>query len=344
MYIATDHGHGQICIASTARYVPKARVHPEALPQKPVATAISMRDAVMRSVHADTLRWRQQATPSVAANHPSRSVHPAMPAHVASEPHLSLSEMASAVAGEAIRRYPSKEDHAPDQIIVCGTSLEHDLALSCAGRLHSELGSTGVPFAIGQIQGVSFFLALQVAADMMASDERMHTTLIVAAERWLPPFSRQTGSLTVLADGAAAILVSRGSCPGWHVRSLTVCTPCTSVSIPPQDIRIDEAAVVEVIGQTCAQAGVKPTTFDWIVPPRINTTLACNVSAEARLPVWRMWYPEPGDIGYLCAADAPAQLHVLLQTVVPANGQRILLWSAGFQGQAACAVLEYHGR
>ncbi|PZR50612.1 3-oxoacyl-ACP synthase [Paraburkholderia fungorum] len=343
MYVATDHGHGQVCIAATARYVPKAHVRPEALAQEPAATPNSMREAVMRSVYADTLRWRQVETPPVAANHPSRPVHPAMPTHVASELRLSLSEMTSAVASEAIRRYPSKDNHVPDQIIVCGTSLEHDLALSCAGRLHSELGSTGAPFAIGQIQGVSFFLALQVAADMMASDDRMHTTLIVAAERWLPPFSRQTGSLTVLADGAAAILVRREACPGWHVRSLTVGTPSTSVSVPPQDICIDEEVVVEVIEETCAQTGLKPTAFDWIVPPRINTTLACNVSAEARLPVGRMWYPESGDIGYLCAADAPAQLHVLLQTIVPADGQRILLWSAGFQGQAACAVLEYRG-
>jgi 3-oxoacyl-[acyl-carrier-protein] synthase III len=79
------------------------------------------------------------------------------------------------------------------------------------------------------------------------------------------------------------------------------------------------------------------------MPPRINTALACNVSTKARLPVWRTWYPQTGDIGYLCAADAPAQLHLLLQTVAPSDGQRILLWSAGFQGQAACAVLEFRG-
>jgi len=343
MYVATDHGHRQICVVSTARYVPMARVRPEALAQEPVPTATSKRDALMRSVYADTVRWRQQATTPVAANHQARSVQPTMPTHVASEPHLSLSEMASAVASEAIRRHPSNEGHVPDQIIVCGTSLEHDLALSCAGRLHSEHGSTGVPFAIGQMQGVAFFLALQVAADMMAGDDRMHTALIVAAERWLPPYSRRTGSLTVLADGAAAVLVRRGSCPGWHVRSLTVCTPSASLSIPPPDICIDEAAVVEVIEETCAHAGLTTAAFDWIMPPRINTALACNVSAKARLPVWRMWYPQPGDIGYLCAADAPAQLHLLLQTVVPSDGQRILLWSAGFQGQAACAVLEFRG-
>jgi hypothetical protein len=42
-------------------------------------------------------------------------------------------------------------------------------------------------------------------------------------------------------------------------------------------------------------------------------------------------------------ADAPAQLDTLLQSVVPSERQRILLWSAGLQGQAACAILEYRG-
>ncbi|EIF29055.1 3-oxoacyl-(acyl-carrier-protein) synthase III [Burkholderia sp. Ch1-1] len=332
---AADHDHGRICIAATARYVPRTRVRPDVVLQQAAATPSSARDTVMRSVYADTLRWSSEVADLDPLDPSSRSVH------VAIEPRLLLSEMASRVAREAVGQYPGNDNLAPDQIIVCATSLEHDLALSCAGRLHSELGSTGVPFAVGQLQGVSFFLALQVAADMMASDERMHTALIVAAERWLPPFPRQAGTLTALGDGAATVLIRRHTGPGWRVLSINVRTP--SFPVASTGTCVDEVAVLDVIGQTCTQVGLKPAAIDWVVPPRINTTLACDVTAQARLPVWRMWYPDPGDIGYLCAADTPAQLHVLLQTVVPTDGQRILLWSAGFQGQAACAVLEYRG-
>jgi 3-oxoacyl-[acyl-carrier-protein] synthase-3 len=343
MYIATETGRGQICIAATARYVPQARVRPEVPVQERAATPASMHEAVMQSIYADTLRWRREATAPSAVDHSFWSMRPAMPTRVASEPRLTLSEMASTVARKAIRRCPSKDNCAPDQIIVCATSFEHDLALSCAGRLHSELGSTGVPFAIGQLQGVSFFLALQVAADMVASDDHMHTALIVAAERWLPPFSRQNGSLTALGDGAAAVLVRRRAGPGWHVRSVTIYTPPNAASIPPHGTFVDEAAVVEAIGKTCTQAGLKPAALDWIVPPRINVSLACKVSAQARLPAGRMWYPDPWDSEYLCAADAPARLDMLLHSVAPSHGQCILLWSAGFQGQAACAILEFRG-
>lgn len=340
MSVTTDHVRGQACIAATARYVPQARVRPDVALQQAAATPSSAREAVMRSVYADTLRWSRE-TGHGPINHSSRPAPAAMLARVACEPHLLLSEMASTVAREAIRRCPGKEKLAPEQIIVCATSFEHDFALSCAGRLHSELGSTGVPFAIGQLQGVSFFLALQVVADMVTSEDCMHTALIVGAERWLPPFFRQAGTLASLGDGAAAVLVRRHAGRGWGVLSVNVCTP--SAPAAPHDTWIDETVMVEVIGQTCGQAGLTPREIDWIVPPRIDATLARRVSAHARLSAGQTWYPDQDDIGYLCAADAPAQLDALLESAVPSEGQCILLWSVGLQGQAACAILQYRG-
>lgn len=339
MSAATDAVRQRPCIMATARYVPAVRARPDVASQYP-AIPSSAREAVMRSVYADTLRWRPKV--DAAPVHDSASpLSTAMPEYVACEQRLLLSEMASMVTRETMRRSRGKDNLPPYQVIVCATSFEDDLALSCAARLHSELGSTGVPFAIGQLQGVSFFLALQMVSDMMASDERMRSALIVGAERWLPPFSRTVGTLTALGDGAAAALVMRQAGPAWRLLNVIVHTP--GLPIPSPDMCVDEAVLVEVIGQTCTQAGLNPTEISWVVPPRINTTLACDVSADARLPVWRMWYPEPGDIGYLCAADALAQLHVLLQSVAPTDGQRILLWGTGFQGQAGCAILQYCG-
>ncbi|WP_237181892.1 3-oxoacyl-[acyl-carrier-protein] synthase III C-terminal domain-containing protein [Paraburkholderia tropica] len=289
----------------------------------------------MQTVYADTLRWCHDAMGTTPVDLPST------PLHAASEPGLLLSEMASSVAREAIGRCPANVNIAPDQVIVCATSLEQDYALSCAGRLHSELGSTGVPFAIGQLQGVSFFLALQMVSDMMARDNHVSCALIVAAERWLPPFSRLARSvITALGDGAAAVLVTAHTHPAWDVLSVNVRTP--PVPIPPYDIGIDEGFVVEVIAQTCMQAGVTPGAIDWVVPPRIDATLARRINVQARLS-GQTWYPDQHDCGYLCAADAPAQLDALLHATIPAQGQLILLWSAGFQRQAGCAILRYRG-
>ncbi|PXW36873.1 3-oxoacyl-[acyl-carrier-protein] synthase III [Paraburkholderia silvatlantica] len=341
MSSSTDPVRQRPYIVATARYIPPMCVRSDAELRPPATAPSSAREAVMRSVYADTLRWSREPGPGPGPNnHSPQRVPAATAAHVACEPALLLSEMASTVAREAIRRGPGKGNSTLDQVIVCATSFEHDLALSCAGRLHSELGAAGMPFAIGQLQGVSFFLALQIVSDMMASDECMRTALIVGAERWRPPFSRLAGSPAALGDGAAAVVVRQHAGPGWHVLNVNVHTPC--LLIAPPDMYVDEMVVVEVIGQTCARAGFKPGAIDWIVPPRIDAALASRISAQARLS-GRMWYPEHDDTGYLCAADAPAQFDALLQEIVPSEGQCILLWSVGLQGQAACAILEYRG-
>ncbi len=294
----------------------------------------------MQSVYADTLRWGRElkSGPTPCASRARRTV---APLRVAREPHLLLSEMASAVARKALERCFGKENGALDQIIVCATSFEQDLALSCASRLHSELKSKGAPFALGQLQGVSFFLALQLVSDMMAQVDPIRCALIVSAERWLPPFSRRVGSLTTFGDGAAAVLIRRDVGPGWYVLGIGLRTPSPPIAGAHLS-SIDETTVVEVIEQTCAQARMAPEALDWILPPSINEALARSVSARARLS-GRMWYPHPNHAGFLCTADAPAQLDALLRSAVASEGRCILLWSAGFQGQAACAILQYRG-
>lgn len=237
MSATTDAVRGQACIAATARYIPQTRVRPDVALQQPVATLSSARERVMRTVFADTLRWSREVTDPDPVAHLSRSVRPTMPVHVTSEPRLLLSEMASIVASEAVARCPGKDNVAPDQVIVCATSFEQDLALSCAGRLNSELGSAGAPFAIGQLQGASFFVALQVLTDMMACDPHVRCALIVGAERWLPPFPRLAGTLT-LGDGAAAVVVKRCARPAWDVLAVNICTP--SPPVTPRDACVDE--------------------------------------------------------------------------------------------------------
>jgi hypothetical protein len=134
MSVATNHVRERACIAATARYVPQARVQPDVAFQQPADTPSFAREIIMRSVYADTLRWSREVAGSGPVDHSSKSVR------FASEPRHLLSEMASMVAREAIRRYPGKDKLAPDQIIVCATSFEHDLALSCAGRLRFAHG------------------------------------------------------------------------------------------------------------------------------------------------------------------------------------------------------------
>ena len=351
---ATDHIGTDIRIVATARYIPASRVQPDAPAACEPVRPSDAKEALMQSVYTDTLRWRGTDTPVTPTfnGHARAALRASAICTVATETGLALSDMALLAArrlAQALPLGPGAAANAPaiDQIIVCQSSFEHDLTLSCACRVHHELQSGRIPFAIGQLQGASFLMALQVAEAMMVSHPQMRTVLVVAAERWRAPFQRTIGSLSVLGDGAAAVLVRRdapgGTDAGWTVRSITTCTPVVPRSVARGREYVDSPTLARIIDETLQRAHMSPAAIDWVLPARINPALTHRITVRCGLPSERVWRPDATDTGYLCAADTPAHLDSLLRSIKPSPGQRILMWSAGFQGQAACALLEYRG-
>lgn len=254
-------------------------------------------------------------------------------------PTPSLSDMALQAARTICPSPP--RSHAPDQIIVCTTSFEHDLALSCAGRLHSELRSARPPFAIGQLQDVSFLTAVDIALAMMHSDAALTTVLIVAAEGWHRCFSEQLAPRTALADGAAATLIARSPISGWRVRALSICTAATQLAHNDVPISTSTVTLVEAINKSLSRAALRAAQIDWIVPSTNDGEMVSAVCARCKLMPERIWGTDDTQRSHLCAAQTPARLGQLMRAISPREGQRALVWSTGYQGQAACAILEY---
>ncbi|MBE2966558.1 3-oxoacyl-ACP synthase [Burkholderia cepacia] len=327
-------------IVATARYIPQHDVPADAHIEPFMVSGGSAREHVMQAVYADTLRWRDSGAPFGVAGITLPQALRDTDNRVAVESDQTLSDMALATVRTLLDSSSQVDAPTPDQIIVCTTSFEHDLALSCACRLHSELGSSRAPLAVGQLQGVSFLIALEIAVAMMAADIRLNTVAIVAAERWRRPFSRRIGSLIDMGDGAAAVLIARHPSPGWRVRGLTVRTP----GIPPlasEREPIYTSTLTDVIGETCASAGFQPANVDWVLPAPIDTHLAREIHTRCGLRPERACHIRMDAPGHFCAADTPARLDALLQSINPNEGQHVLVWSAGFQGQAGCALLEF---
>ncbi|MDS0858608.1 3-oxoacyl-ACP synthase [Burkholderia pseudomultivorans] len=296
----------------------------------------------MQAVYADTLRWRDRAAPFGVAGLALPHSSPATNNLGAAESELTLSDMALATVRALLESSPQVAASGADQVIVCTTSFEHDLALSCACRLHCEIGSTRAPLAIGQLQGVSFLMALEIALAMMAADIRLNTVVIVAAERWRWPFSSRIGATIDMGDGAAAVLITRYPAPGWRVSAITVRTP----GIPPlasEREPVYASTLANVISETCASAGLQPAEVDWILPAPIDTGLAREINTRCGLRPEQVCHLRMDAPNHFCAADTPTRLDVLLRSINPHKGQHALAWSAGFQGQAGCALLEFRG-
>ncbi|AIO44841.1 3-oxoacyl-ACP synthase [Burkholderia cenocepacia] len=323
-------------IVATAQYIPFARSAHTTRTDVSSPLRQCPLDSVMQAVYGDTLRWRDECEPQRAPKAPSP---PTLSDELfVAESNLSLSDMALCAA--RLLYDGASQLPRPDQIIVCSTSFEHDLALSCAGRLHHELASRRAPFAIGQLQDVSFATALDLTLAMMDADIELNTVLIVAAERWLPPFSRYVDLHTLLADGAAAALVTRHPTPGWRVRGLTICTPGTPSSSSVIATPVNCATLMGAINKALARAACRATQMDWIVPAKTDNRLLRSIRTHGGLPLERIWLADDTP-GHLCAAHTPARLDSLTRAVSPRDGQHLLVWSTGFHGQVACAILQF---
>lgn len=339
---STDFTGAEPRIVATAQYIASPGISHDPDVEPPTVSGGSAREDVMTAVYADTLRWRDSGAPFGMAGIPAPHVSRVNDSQASAESHLTLSDMALATVRALLDSSPRVAAPTPDQIIVCTTSFEHDLALSCACRLHSELGSGRAPIAVGQLQGVSFMMALDIAVAMMAADIRLNTVAIVAAERWRPPFLRRIGALIDLADGAAAVLIARHHGPGWRVCGLTVQTP----EIPPlasEHEPVYSSTLVDVISETCASAGLQPANIDWVLPAPIDIRLEHEINTRCGLRPEQVWHIRMDAPGHFCAADTPARLDALLRSIKPSEGRHALVWSAGFQGQAGCALLEFRG-
>lgn len=101
--------------------------------------------------------------------------------------------------------------------------------------------------------------------------------------------------------------------------------------------------LTDVISETCSGADLQPANVDWVLPAPIDTRLAREINTRCGLRPERVCHIRMDAPGHFCAADTPARLDALLRSINPSKGQHALVWSAGFQGQAGCALLEYRG-
>ena len=264
---------------------------------------------------------------------------------VAEEPAMEASEMLLHVVRELLQPAAGAAMPVVSTFLVCHTCLENDVTISAACRLQNEFQQGRVPFALGQMQGASFLLALSVAADLMATSADTRT-VIAAAERWSWPYTRIVGNTTVLGDGAGAVMLERGCTKGWMLRAIRLQTPAPSTEVyrhiihgAPLPLNVDGLCALAT--DTLREAGCRPRDISILVPHCISRHLSDRV--RKRCGLHTAWCG-PADIldgGYLGAAEVPVRLHRLLQQASTRPGERMLLWGLGFEGALAYAVFEY---
>lgn len=231
-------------------------------------------------------------------------------------------------------------------LIYCHASANEDVADAIGGRLQYELGlSTSLVFCISQ-NLCSALLAVRLASALLQEDPGLERALIVGAEKWIHPYVRSFGSAAIFEDGAAAILVEPPGRAGWQLGEVYLANapnaPSPFDSTVPEllDLMGDQAS--RVISSLLEAESVMQDQLAFAMLPCLDPALCLQVLHDTGLdhvPTAR----DTARHGHLAAAEALANLHLLVNAPAPQRDQLGLLWSVGLQGEAACCLLHHAG-
>jgi 3-oxoacyl-[acyl-carrier-protein] synthase III len=302
-------------------------------------------DTWMRSWHPDYGHWLEawpaKETGSSLAMHHTLPP-PDMDVMVPVETGTDLSGLAAKMANTicAARQHSARP---VDIIMFCHSSLDENVSTTTAGRLCAELGLSCFPFSVSQQQGASVFTALRLAADLFIAEPDVHTILIVAAEKWRPPFSRLAGPDIVLGDAAGALLVERTSHRAGGLQLLDASTRRVPADTARRATAASDArtvALLSMIEFLLARHCLRHDEIDEIVghPGLPSLTGAvCNLLDRLNTEEHHQ------HCVHLGAAESIVRLAQTLSRAACRRTHRVLLWGFGIGGFVGAALLESHG-
>lgn len=300
-------------------------------------------DAWVRSWQPDHRHWlevcRGEETGGSGPTNPDPAV-PSMTCMVPVETRTDLSGLATKVA-KAICVTRTQRARPIDVVVFCHSSLDEDIPTTIAGRLCAEIGTPCFPFSVSQQHGVSPFTALRLATDLFVAEPDIHTILIVAAEKWCPPFSRICGPTIVHGDAAGALLVERTGHGTGGLRLLDVAARHVDIRLgAPKAHDANTFTLLSMIESLLARHGLRHAEIDEVVGHPTIPSLTAAVCNQFGRPGTALQH-EP--CVHLGAADAVVRLAQTLTRATRCRTYRLLLWGFGLGGFAGTALLEADG-
>lgn len=234
-----------------------------------------------------------------------------------------------------------------DIVIFCHSSVDEHISTTTAGRLASVVGAPDSPcfsFSISQQGSTAPFTALRLAQDLFVAERDLHTILIVAAEKWVAPFSRHTGTGPLQGDAAAALLLERFGTSTRGLRLIDAQThPCPAPSddSPHRHAHPDSPhlqTMLQLIAALLAKHAIAPCNVT-AVGQRHMHALAAALQQELGIASLAGVRTHDANLG---AADSIEQLMSMAQThTFPSQGA-LLLWNIASCGYVGCALLDAH--
>ncbi|MFM0758312.1 3-oxoacyl-ACP synthase [Paraburkholderia strydomiana] len=253
-----------------------------------------------------------------------------------------LSGLAAKMAN-AIRATRPKDARPVDVVMFCHSTPDEHVSTTIAGRLCAEVGTPCFPFSISQQHGASPFTALRLASDLFMGEPDVHTILIVAAEKWCPPFSRMFEHGIVQGDAAGALLVERAERGTAGLQLLDTETRHVPAHSGHHATTAPDArafTLVSMIGFFLAHHGLRPDDIGEVLGHPGAPSLSDAVCRFLCRPDAAVQHQLCVHLG---AAESIVRLAQALGCFACLRHHRMLLWGYGIGGFVGTALLEARG-
>jgi len=233
-----------------------------------------------------------------------------------------------------------------DAVIFYHSTINEFPNWSTACRLQYDLGiKNALSFSISQKGANSSLMALKVACDMMAAEPNLNNFLLVGAEKFIPPYQRRFGDLTIVGDSASAMIFQRGG-HRCQVRCIYICdfsewwNPDTSAADQKEFfIAILADKATSVINRVIDQLNIGWNEIALLIPPNFNLSFIRSLSARAKIPWDKIYIKNIARFGYLENSDLVVNLKCALAERSIKQGDLVLVLNLGLGLSLGCAVV-----
>lgn len=209
-----------------------------------------------------------------------------------------------------------------------------------ASHLQADLGlSRAMVIGLNQQACTAMLGSLYIAKALMGIDRTVNRVLCVTADRF-PDNAVYEQAYNLISDGAAACVASREPA-GFRIVATHGVTNGALVSASDDEtVGSFFNYAHRVIHDTLAKGGMTIRDIDWIVPQ--NTNLVAWQIMCSLLPFnhARIYHPTLAEAGHVISGDNIINLKHLADSGQVKQGEKVLLFMAGYGLNWQCVVLE----
>jgi 3-oxoacyl-[acyl-carrier-protein] synthase-3 len=197
-------------------------------------------------------------------------------------------------------------------------------------------------FGLTQMACTGVLASLRMARMLINDDQDIHKVLCITADRF-PEHAHYEQSYNLISDGAAACLVTDQPDGYRIIGAHGLTNGALAAANDDETVGSFFTNAHQVINETLNKANLTLADIDWIVPQNTHRNAWQILSSLLPFDYKRIAHPTISEVGHVISGDNLINLKHLEQKDCIKNGDKVLLFMAGYGLNWHCVLLEKEG-